>query len=322
MIPTADELLDACRRVGLTWGQAGWLADLPPTAGPDDLTADDRRRVGSAIAASLPGVPVGGQAGERRGMCLPAEIDAEQEQHNRLAIRRERMTKALWLVAVGHSRRANSGPSLFDTGDEEDPASELRRKWAEWQALDGDTSPYELAWLIGACRVLGIRVEDKGGKPNLLPGGRPSEVTEPLLGLLRKHRPAVVAQVAAGLPFDSVDWQVELVQQAAGEWPVWGYRVGGVTADRTRESLLPVIPHDRPPFYDVLRVYRPDCFRAITADPVLALRSDREIGWRLSPGMVYVGPAMEGVPEGKGGALAEERKIRQRNGHPHNPIFV
>lgn len=322
MILTADDLLTACRNANLTWGQAAWLADLPPDVGPDELPDDARRRVTSAVADSLPHISAHVLAEEWRGMCNPLEIGPDQEGHNRRWADRERRRKALWLVAVEQSRRATSGPGLFDTGEEEDPKDVVRRAWGEWRSLAEDTAAYELAWCIGAFRLLGIRVESKDGKPNILAGGRPKDVTDPLLAVLRRHRPQVVERIAAGLPFDSVGWQTELILKAAGGWPVWGYRLGGVTADCTRESLLPVLPDDLPPFYDCVQVYRPDCLRSIPAEAMLAVRADHEVGRRLAAGMVYLGPATADVPEGKGGVLAEERKVRKQNGYTHNPILV
>lgn len=250
---------------------------------------------------------------DHHGMCLPVEVDAEQAEWNRKAELRNRRHLALWHVASRLRESQDRGPSLWDEGDATDPRAELRQAWADWCGLTGAEPEFQLAWAIGALRLLGVVVENAEGKPRILPNGRKAEDIAPLLDLLRTHRDAVVKQLAVG-PFDSLAWQLDLIRKAAGDWPVWGARIAG-PADACRSSVLPVLVDDVPPFYDTLQVYRPDCFRAIPAAAMNAMAIDRTLGGRLAAGMVYVGPAVADYPDGKGKVLYEELKIRKAHGH-------
>lgn len=312
---TGDQLLDACRQAGLSWAQAAWLAELPADAQPNHLTEGQLDATWEAIRGSLPGIASGSiSSGERRGTCLEAEITNPLD--GRRATARSVRLHALWQVATELAGRQSRGPSLLDDeGPAGDPRSILHDKWREWQSLAGDTTDYELAWLIGATRLLGIRIVNNSGRPQVMPGGRRAETVDPLVAMLRKHRDTVVDRLVRGLEFDDRQWQLELVRKAAGGWPVWGVRL-----DACRESVIPVIPHDPPPFYDGLLVYRPDCWRAIGEEPRAAIRIDTTAR-RLWPGVVYVGPPTADYPEGKGGALVAERKAREKHGHTFNPVM-
>ena len=212
-----------------------------------------------------------------------------------------------WLRA-----KQDRGPSLFDGEDDDtgaEPLAVVRAKWAEWQALAGDTSGYELAWCVGAFRLIGMGVGLKAdGSPEVKLNGRTPDAVGPVLAVLRKHRLSVIAHLQAGQEFDSADWQKQLVKVAAGEWPVWGERLFG--ADGGRRSVLPVVPTDPPPFYDLLFVVRPDCGRAIPVDALAVLTL---AGCGIPAGRVYVGPATDDWP-GLGEVLGAEIKVRKRNG--------
>lgn len=251
---------------------------------------------------------------DHHGMCLPVEVDADQGGVNRKAELRQYRHLALWHVASRLRESRDRGPSLWDDEEPTDPRAELRQAWADWCGLTGAEPEFQLAWSIGALRLIGVVVENNGGKPRILPNGRKAEDIAPILDLLRTHRDAVVAQLAAGRPFDSLAWQLDLIRKAAGDWPVWGARMGG-PADACRSSVLPVLVDDVPPFYDTLQVYRPDCFRAIPVAAVTALGLDKSLGRRLAAGMVYVGPATAEYPDGRGKVLYEELKIRKAHGH-------
>lgn len=253
-----------------------------------------------------------------RGMCLPLTLTAEEERNARAARGREHRVHALWHIGNRLAEQQDRGPSLFDLEAEEgDPLDAMRRAWGQWQGLTGAEPDFQLAWCVGALRLLGVRVESNAGAPRVVLGGRKADDVGPVLDLLRLHRPAVVEQLKRGLPFDSIPWQLKLLRQAAGEWPVWGMREGDGPG---RESVFPVLLEDVPPFYDALRVCRPDCFRAIPEAAANVLRAD-PIGRRLPAGTVWVGPAFAEYPDGRGEAMHAELKIRKAHGLAYNAIL-
>lgn len=252
-----------------------------------------------------------------RGMCLPLTRTAEEERNSELARERDARVHALWHVANRLAEQQDRGPSLFDLEAEDgDPREVMRGAWREWQALTGAEPDFQLAWCVGALRLLGVKVESNAGVPRVVLGGRKADDLGPVLDLLRRHREAVVEQLKKGLPFDSIPWQLKLIGRAAGEWPVWGYREGGGVC---RESVFPVLPQDVPPFYDAVRVFRPDCLRAVPEEARLAIKAD-PTGRRLSPGMVWVGPAVAEYPDGRG-AMHEELKIRKAHGLAYTAVL-
>jgi hypothetical protein len=312
-----DELFAECERVGLLCGQAVWLADLPAGRLPHQLTAAETARVRECIRHSIPAVPSGSirEPLPRGGLCLPVERSADEERDERRAVRAETIRNALWNVAANLSHREARGPSLFDEDEAEaDPGDELRARWAEWKGLAGDTSAFELAWCVGLFRLLGVVVVLNNGRPEVQSGPLGQEAVRPAVEVLRRHRGAVVERLTAGRPIDSREWQLELVKRAAGGWPVWGFRLGTLDNRMPRSSVYPVLPHDPPPFYDTLQVYRPDCGRAIPATALAVAKLDHEVGRYLPPGGVYVGPAADEYPKGRGSAEAAEAKIRKQHG--------
>lgn len=252
------------------------------------------------------------------GMCGDYVQTADERENARRFARWEVRHHALWNVANRLRESEARGPSLFDDGDERPAGEEVAAAWRAWNSLTGNAPEFQLAWCVGVLRLLGVKVESNAGAPRIVPGFRKADDLRPVLDLLRVHREAVVEQLKRGLPFDSIPWQLELIRRAAGEWPVWGYRAGW----DGRASVYPVLIQDVPPFYDALQVYRPDCFRAIPDDARIVARADR-LAASLPPGAVYIGPAFEEYPDGRGEAAHAELKIRKTHGLAFNlPVPV
>lgn len=310
------DLIALCESVDLPFHTALWLADLPTDRRPDELTPDEVRKVEGCIRFSGPDLSdllVDRPLPSNVGMCSPIEITPEQAEINAVEMRRMVRWHALWDIAVNLRSREQSGPSLFDDEAPEDPLIVLQKKRAEWKALDADPTQFQLAWCVGAFRALGVELVWQGGKPVVLPHGHTELVTGPLLAALRPHRPAVVERLSAGLPFDCPEWQLILLKPYT-DWPVWGYRVA--EADGMM-SLRPVLVAEVPPFYDAVQPYRPDCWRAVPAEAVAAVRASK-VGRRLPRGGVYLGPPTADRPKGWKDQLHEESKIRKRHGLTNN----